>query len=296
MTSKSIPSTSRPGPISRFVPCDGDQPIIDIDNSDEDVALVQPVASISQASPVNSKAKKRRLRMLIIEVDSDDDTSPQSIDEYESWDKGKRKAYRNQIARVAKDALEEKDREKQSREISRDLYADNGTIGLISNLNINDKAARTTSPQSTLITKALDDKALEIKVPSTHIVHALIQQTAFKIYRGYGTLREAERVWALANGIGSARALNASSQAIGLPSGPFPSLEDGDDYEGADWFTVIKGRIPGIYPVWNFDPTQGFRVGNNGLIVTTHATRALAQQEFDDAARAGLVRSIEIVF
>lgn len=83
-----------------------------------------------------------------------------------------------------------------------------------------------------------------------HIVHALIQQTAFKIYRGYATLREAERVWALANGIGSARALNAISQAIGLPSGPFPSLEDGDDYEGADWFTVIKGRIPGIYPVW----------------------------------------------
>ncbi|KAF7974573.1 hypothetical protein HWV62_11946 [Athelia sp. TMB] len=385
MSSKSFPSTSRPSPISNHVPCNESQPIIDINDSDEDSPSIPPVTSPAHSPQVgsNAKAKKKCLCMLIIEVDSEENSSPQSISEYESWDKDRRKTYRKQMARVAGNALEEKDWEKQLEKIAKGSYADDGTIGMISNLSISDKDNRSyhkqperpssnqTSAPKLSPTKRSPSKAQQqsimipeqtsgasssrstayISPPSTphrhssavlpgespfpplsiphqqyfanprfgspstskknyyvlfvgvnpgiygnwHIVNTLIRQTTFKIYRGYATLREAKQVWALANGIGSARALNTSGQVIGVPPGPFPQLED-NDYEDADWFTVIIGRFPGIYPVWNFDPTQVLRTSANGSMVTKHASRALAEQEFDDAARAGLVRSIEIVF
>lgn len=160
MLPKSSLSTSRPSPITNPALSNVNQSIIDIDDSDEDVPVIPPVTRTSQASQVSSNdeartrptlsaamqtpEKKKRLRMLIVEIDSDDDSCPKSVAEYESWDKRKRKTYRNQMARVAKDAFEEKDREKQSQQISSGSHADNGTVGLMANLNIDEDKGKHT--------------------------------------------------------------------------------------------------------------------------------------------------------
>lgn len=88
------------------------------------------------------------------------------------------------------------------------------------------------------------------------VVKSMVDRVSHNIYKGYHTRLEAERVWVLANALGSTRILDKEGHAIAVPSGPMPSLvmdalgELPDCYLDAEWYVVVRGRTPGIYPAW----------------------------------------------
>lgn len=87
-------------------------------------------------------------------------------------------------------------------------------------------------------------------------VKKMVNKVSHNIYKGYRTRLQAERVWVLANTLGTARVLDTDGRAIAAPSGPMPPLvmdvlgQVPQDYLDADWYVVVKGRTPGIYPAW----------------------------------------------
>lgn len=72
---------------------------------------------------------------------------------------------------------------------------------------------------------------------------------------GYNSRLKAERAYALSYAIGAVRTVNPCG-APGAPAAPMPPAlmnafeETDDDYLGADWHVVFKGRTPGVYPAW----------------------------------------------
>lgn len=66
----------------------------------------------------------------------------------------------------------------------------------------------------------------------------------------------AEQAWFLANALGTVRRLDRAGIATQIPAIAFPDevmdafLTLPDDFLGAEWHVVTKGRRPGIYPSW----------------------------------------------
>lgn len=87
-------------------------------------------------------------------------------------------------------------------------------------------------------------------------VKGMVNKVSHNIYKGYKTRLQAERMWVLANALGSTRVLDGEGRAVAVPSGPMPPLvvnalgELSDGYLDADWYVVTKGRTPGVYPAW----------------------------------------------
>lgn len=75
-------------------------------------------------------------------------------------------------------------------------------------------------------------------------------------HKAYATRLMAERAWLLANALGTVRRLDRAGVAIQIPAIAFPDeVMDAftafpDDFLGAEWHVVTKGRRPGIYPSW----------------------------------------------
>lgn len=84
----------------------------------------------------------------------------------------------------------------------------------------------------------------------------MVDRFSHNIYKGYRTRLQAERVWILANALGTARILDENGRAIAIPAGPMPPpVMDAlgqlpEEYLDADWYVVVKGRTPGVYPAW----------------------------------------------
>ncbi|KIM87298.1 hypothetical protein PILCRDRAFT_3798 [Piloderma croceum F 1598] len=85
------------------------------------------------------------------------------------------------------------------------------------------------------------------------------------VYQGFRTRVEAERAYVLAFAMDSLRILphrEASADTGPAPGGPTPEAlmqafaMASDDFLGAEWHVVFKGKCPGVYPAWNFAATQ----------------------------------------
>ena len=79
------------------------------------------------------------------------------------------------------------------------------------------------------------------------------------VYQGFRTRVEAERAYVLAFAMGSLRILprrEASADTGPAPGGPTPEAlmqafsVASDDFLGAEWHVVFKGKRPGVYPAW----------------------------------------------
>lgn len=78
------------------------------------------------------------------------------------------------------------------------------------------------------------------------------------IYQGFETRRQAERAYVIAFAMGALRVLplRGASQRILAPAMPTPDAamvafaSASDDFLGAEWHVVFKGKRPGVYPAW----------------------------------------------
>lgn len=74
------------------------------------------------------------------------------------------------------------------------------------------------------------------------------------IQEGFNTRLEAERAYAFAYAIGGVQVVprhGSTSAPAPMPPGVMQAFLDADDdFLGAEWHVVFKGRTPGIYPTW----------------------------------------------
>lgn len=78
------------------------------------------------------------------------------------------------------------------------------------------------------------------------------------VHQGFESRRDAERAYFLAYALGCVRALPGRNSTAPLPliaaPTPLPLLHSfsqvSDDFLGAEWHVVFKGRCPGVYPAW----------------------------------------------
>lgn len=80
------------------------------------------------------------------------------------------------------------------------------------------------------------------------------------MYQGFASRREAERAYLLAFALGSLRVLppRDAPPNITLPTLANPTPEAlmeafasaDDNFLGAEWHVVFKGKRPGVYPAW----------------------------------------------
>ena len=89
-------------------------------------------------------------------------------------------------------------------------------------------------------------------------VDSLVTSVPHNVHKGFVSRIEAERAYVLAYAMGALRTLpRRGSTALGPPPATptpqevmdaFASLSD--DFLGAEWYVVYKGKRPGLYPTW----------------------------------------------
>jgi hypothetical protein len=88
---------------------------------------------------------------------------------------------------------------------------------------------------------------------------AQVYRIPHNVYQGFRTRVEAERAYVLAFAMDSLRILprrEASADTGPAPGGPTPEAlmqafaMASDDFLGAKWHVVFKGKRPGVYPAW----------------------------------------------
>jgi hypothetical protein len=80
------------------------------------------------------------------------------------------------------------------------------------------------------------------------------------VHQGFTRRYEAERAYIVAFALGAIRTLpprgGITGQPAPLPAAPTPEAimqafsESADDFLGAEWHVVFKGKMPGVYPAW----------------------------------------------
>lgn len=78
------------------------------------------------------------------------------------------------------------------------------------------------------------------------------------MHNGFNSRRDAERAYILAYAIGGVRAIprKRGQGQPRIPAAPMPeTIMDAfaaapEDFLGAEWHVVYKGKRPGIYPAW----------------------------------------------
>lgn len=74
------------------------------------------------------------------------------------------------------------------------------------------------------------------------------------IHEGFKKRYDAERAYTLAYALGAVRRRgpnNPRTPATAPPAAFLAALHDvGDDFLGAEWHVVYKGKRPGVYPSW----------------------------------------------
>ncbi|KIM89859.1 hypothetical protein PILCRDRAFT_84703 [Piloderma croceum F 1598] len=125
-------------------------------------------------------------------------------------------------------------------------------------------------------------------------VKPLVTGVPGNIHQGFDHRREAERAYVVVFALGALRTLPARHDAIQLAPAPaIPTPEAimaafasaSDDFLGAEWHVVFKGKRPGVYPAWNFAATQ-----TNGVscsIYKKYPSKAEAMEAYDEARRDG---------
>jgi hypothetical protein len=89
----------------------------------------------------------------------------------------------------------------------------------------------------------------------------LVNRVPGNIHQGFTERREAERAYVVVYALGALRVLpprNRQGQRVpaAAPATPTPQAimaafaGASDDFLGAEWHVVFKGRRPGIYPAW----------------------------------------------
>jgi hypothetical protein len=95
--------------------------------------------------------------------------------------------------------------------------------------------------------------------PSRAEVEPLVKGIPGNIHQGFTHRHEAERAYVLAFAMGALRTLLArhnATQQVPAPASPMPDAvmstfaSASDDFLGAEWHVVFKGRRPGVYPAW----------------------------------------------
>lgn len=87
-------------------------------------------------------------------------------------------------------------------------------------------------------------------------VKPLVNRIPHNCHQGFESRYEAERAYVLAFAMGCVRIRTADCNANPSPAAPIPrALVDAfelvsDDFLGAEWHVVFKGRQPGVYPAW----------------------------------------------
>ncbi|KAF7985448.1 hypothetical protein HWV62_5191 [Athelia sp. TMB] len=89
-------------------------------------------------------------------------------------------------------------------------------------------------------------------------VEALTRRVSNSIHKGFPTRFAAEQAYRLAHALNHVRTIRPAG-VIGPPPPPFvplpPRVYDAlsrasDQYLGAEWHVVFRGRTPGVYPAW----------------------------------------------
>lgn len=82
----------------------------------------------------------------------------------------------------------------------------------------------------------------------------LIHRVSGNVQEGYNSRYEAERAYALAYAIGGVRVIPSRGSTV--TANPMPPvimegfMEADENFLGAEWYVVFKGKMPGIYPAW----------------------------------------------
>ena len=90
-------------------------------------------------------------------------------------------------------------------------------------------------------------------------VEPLVSGIPGNIHQGFNDRREAERAYTLAFAMGARHILSArhdTGQEVPAPAMPMTEAvmcafaSALDDFLGAEWHVVFKGKRPGVYPAW----------------------------------------------
>jgi hypothetical protein len=90
-------------------------------------------------------------------------------------------------------------------------------------------------------------------------VEPLVKRVPGNIHQGFDHRREAERAYVVAYAMGALRVLPARGDTSRLALTPALPMPEGvmqafasvsDDFLGAEWHVVFKGKKPGVYPAW----------------------------------------------
>jgi len=88
----------------------------------------------------------------------------------------------------------------------------------------------------------------------------LVLNVPGNVFQGFDERREAERAYVIAYALGAVRVLPPRDAALRahVPAAAIPTPEAlmiafadaSDEFLGAEWHVVFKGKRPGIYPAW----------------------------------------------
>ena len=91
-------------------------------------------------------------------------------------------------------------------------------------------------------------------------VKPLVKGIPGNIHQGFDHCREAKRAYVLTFAMGPLHVLPArhdiGHQEVPAPAMPMPEavtatfVSSSDNFLGADWYVVFKGKKPGVYPMW----------------------------------------------
>ncbi|KAF8495255.1 hypothetical protein F5888DRAFT_1635739 [Russula emetica] len=130
-------------------------------------------------------------------------------------------------------------------------------------------------------------------------VEPLVKGIPGNVHQDFIERRKAECAYVLAFAMGTLRILPArhdTRQQAPAPASPMPEAlvttfaSVSDDFLGAEWHVVFKGKRPGVYPAWNFVVTQ--TKGISCAIFQRFPSRADAEAAYRQAAEDGYVVAI----
>lgn len=119
----------------------------------------------------------------------------------------------------------------------------------------------------------------------------LVNRIPHNCHQGFATRLQAERAYLLAFAMGCVRVRTADhtrgpAMAAPTPAAVMRAFADiPEDYLGAEWHVVFKGRCPGVYPAWysftySIEPTSyisslGISLPLKQLVSGRHYTRSI---------------------
>ena len=131
-------------------------------------------------------------------------------------------------------------------------------------------------------------------------------------FKGFKSRREAKRCYVLAGALGSLYIRSRDPSVPRILARPISEAvlhafgAADDDFLGADWHVVTKGKRPGVYPAWlvlklrpvivfdvflrNFAATQ--TIGVPGAKFNKYLSKLEAMEAFEKARHEGLVTTL----